>query len=174
MLVGNTHGPRRCTVRTDKNLADVTKSVRLNPGTLTSQLFQQLNISRTSLMRIFHKDLALLAYKVQLFQQVTRPSAPFSLLILSLRATRNGQRFSGEAIFISVAMSKNRTAASGDPKTNTWSSRNQYIFREWQFVEFGVMTSLAHFFFENIGERSRGMTNDFLRPKIEDMNLDDF
>ena len=51
-------------------IAIVAESVREQPSTSTRHRSQQLDISRTSLMRILHKDLVLKQYKVQLVQQL--------------------------------------------------------------------------------------------------------
>jgi len=70
MLVDKTQGPRARTVRIAENITAVDKSVQLNPSMSTHRRSQQLNISRTSLRKILHKDLGLFPYKIQLTQQL--------------------------------------------------------------------------------------------------------
>ncbi|KAJ8940256.1 hypothetical protein NQ318_004966 [Aromia moschata] len=66
MLMDNRSHPRARPVRTAERIAAVTQSVRENPRISTRHRAQQLNVSRTSLRRILHKDLGLFAYKLQL------------------------------------------------------------------------------------------------------------
>ena len=54
------------TVRTAENIAAVSESVREAPSTSIHRRSQQLNISKTSLRRILHKDLS----EVWLFQEL--------------------------------------------------------------------------------------------------------
>ena len=58
------------TGRTPENIAAVAESVCEAPSTSIHRRPQQLNISETSLGRIFHKDLGIRAYKVQLVQEL--------------------------------------------------------------------------------------------------------
>ncbi|KAJ8962519.1 hypothetical protein NQ318_000910 [Aromia moschata] len=67
MLMDNRCHPRARPVRMSERIAAVAQSVRENPRTSTRQ--QQLNVSRTSLRRILHKERGLFAYKLQLIQE---------------------------------------------------------------------------------------------------------
>ena len=58
------------TVRTPENIAAVTESVCETPLTSIHRRSQQLNISETLLRRILHRDLGMMAYKVQLVQEI--------------------------------------------------------------------------------------------------------
>jgi hypothetical protein len=57
-------------VRSVENIAAVVQSVRENLSTSTRHRFQELNVSRTSLRRILHKDLVMNAYKVSIVQKL--------------------------------------------------------------------------------------------------------
>ncbi|KAJ8960319.1 hypothetical protein NQ318_004053 [Aromia moschata] len=76
MLMDNRSHPRARPVRTAERIAAVAQSVRENPRTSTRHRAQQLNVSRTSLRRILHKDLGLFAYKLQLTQEVKENDHP--------------------------------------------------------------------------------------------------
>ena len=56
------------TVHTHESTAAMAESVRETPSTSIHRRSQQLNISKTSLSRILHKDLGVMPYKVQLVQ----------------------------------------------------------------------------------------------------------
>ena len=58
------------TVRTPENIAAVAESVCEAPSTSIHRRSQQLNILKTSLSRILHKDLGMTPYKVQLVQEM--------------------------------------------------------------------------------------------------------
>ena len=58
------------TVRTPENTAAVTESVREAPSAAIHRHSQQLNISKTSLRRLLHKDLGMTPSKVQLNQKL--------------------------------------------------------------------------------------------------------
>ncbi|KAJ8962482.1 hypothetical protein NQ318_000870 [Aromia moschata] len=88
MLMDKRSHPRLAPrVRTAERVAAVTQSVRENPRTSTRHRAQQLNVSRTSLRRILHKDLGLFAYKLQLTQEVKENDHPlryrFSVWVLN-------------------------------------------------------------------------------------------
>ncbi|KAJ8958120.1 hypothetical protein NQ318_006049 [Aromia moschata] len=68
MLMNNRSHPRAGPVRTAERIAAVAQCVRENPRTSTRHR-AQLDVSRTSLRRILHKDLGLFAYKLQLTQE---------------------------------------------------------------------------------------------------------
>ena len=70
LLIDKPTRERERTVRTTDNIAAVAASVHESPGTSTRHRSQELNISRTSLRRILHKDLGMTPYKVQLVQQL--------------------------------------------------------------------------------------------------------
>ncbi|CAK9833058.1 hypothetical protein ANTRET_LOCUS9796 [Anthophora retusa] len=69
-LLNKTTRVRTRPVRSTENIAAVAQSVREQPSTSTRHRSQELNISRTSLRRILHKDLGMNAYKVQLVQEL--------------------------------------------------------------------------------------------------------
>ena len=58
------------TVHTPENTAAMAQSVCEAPSTSIHRRSQQLNISERSLRRIFHKDLGMTPYKVQLVQEL--------------------------------------------------------------------------------------------------------
>ena len=53
-----------------ENIAAVAQSVLEHPSTSTRHLSQELNIPRTFMRRIWHKDLGMKAYKVQIVQKL--------------------------------------------------------------------------------------------------------
>ena len=63
-------GEKPKTVRTPENIAAVAESVSEAPSTSIHRRPQQLNISKTSLRRILHKDLGMTPYQVQLVQEL--------------------------------------------------------------------------------------------------------
>ncbi|KAJ8940133.1 hypothetical protein NQ318_000654 [Aromia moschata] len=68
-LMDNSSHLRARPVRTAERIAAVAQSVHENPRTSTHHRSQQLNVSRTSLRRILHKDLVLFPYKLQLTKE---------------------------------------------------------------------------------------------------------
>ena len=64
------------TMRTTENIVAVAESVCKAPSTSLHRRSQQLNISKTSLRRILHKDLGITPYKVQLFQELKSVDHP--------------------------------------------------------------------------------------------------
>ena len=58
------------TVRTPENIAALAESVCESPSASIHCRSQQLNISKTLLRRILHKDLGMTPYKVQLVQEL--------------------------------------------------------------------------------------------------------
>ena len=66
------------TVLTPENIAAVAESVCEAPSTSIHRRSQQLNISKTSLRRILHKELGKTPYKIQ-FIQGLKPSNAFPL-----------------------------------------------------------------------------------------------
>ena len=58
------------TVHTPENIAAVAESLCEAPSTSIHHRSQQLNISETSFRRIWHKDLGMTPYKVQLVQEL--------------------------------------------------------------------------------------------------------
>ena len=60
--------PMPKSVRTPEDIADVAESVCEAPSTSIHRRSLQLNISETSLKRIFDKDLGMMPHKVQLVQ----------------------------------------------------------------------------------------------------------
>jgi len=61
---------RHCTSRSLDNIAAVSESVAQSPGTSIRHRSQQLDIPRSTMQRIFTKDLHLLVYKIQLTQEL--------------------------------------------------------------------------------------------------------
>ena len=66
------------TVRIPENIAAVAESVREAPSTSIHRRSQQLNISKTLLRRILHRDLGMTPYKVQLVQELKQTDHPMS------------------------------------------------------------------------------------------------
>ncbi|KAJ8956193.1 hypothetical protein NQ318_020745 [Aromia moschata] len=64
MFIDNRSHPRARPLRIAARIAAVVQSVRENTRISTRHRAQQLNVSRTSLRRILHKDLGLFAYKL--------------------------------------------------------------------------------------------------------------
>ena len=56
-------------VRSAENIAVVAQSVLEHPSTSTHYRSQELNITRTFLRRILHKDFGMKAYKIQIVQE---------------------------------------------------------------------------------------------------------
>ena len=68
LMVKSPERKRSC--RTEKHLVFVPDSVTVNPGKSIRQRLQQLDISTTSWQQIFHKNLHLQSYKIQLTQNL--------------------------------------------------------------------------------------------------------
>ena len=62
---------RRISIRTPENIERVQKALQENPQNSSRRAAQQLGISKSSLLRILHKDLQLYPYKIQLKQSLT-------------------------------------------------------------------------------------------------------
>ncbi|KAM8702697.1 hypothetical protein ACLKA7_000827 [Drosophila subpalustris] len=88
MLVDKPTRVRTRPLRSTENIAAVAENVREQPSTSTRHRSQQLDISRTSLIRILHKDLAMKPYKVQLVQQLKPIDHPNRLLFANWVADR--------------------------------------------------------------------------------------
>lgn len=190
MLVDHTHHPRRRTVRTEENVAAVAESVQLSPGTSTHHRSQQLNISRTSMMRILHKDLGLFAYKVQLTQQLKANDHPlrYRFAVWALEQLEMDIDF-GRKIIFSDEAHFHLGGYVNKQNCRIWGSENPHVIVEKPMhpqrvtVWCGLWSGgiIGPFFFENEagnaisvnGERYRAMLTDFFFNEIEDMNLDD-
>ena len=70
ILIDKTKREKPKTVHTPENIAAVPESVCEAPSTSIHRRSQQLNISETSLRQIWHKDLGMMPYKVQLVQNL--------------------------------------------------------------------------------------------------------
>ena len=70
LLLDKTTRSRSLQVRSAENIAVVTQSVLEHPSTSTHHHSQELNIPRTFLRRILHKDFGMKACKVQRVQEV--------------------------------------------------------------------------------------------------------
>ena len=70
ILIDKLNREKPKTVRSPENIVAVAESVCEAPSTLIHCHSQQLNISKTSLRRILHKDLSMTPYKVQLVQEL--------------------------------------------------------------------------------------------------------
>lgn len=77
-LMDKTNRARFRPVRSEENIAAVAQNVAEHPSTSTRHRSQELNISRTSLRRILHKDLGMRAYKVQILKIMTRTTFGFN------------------------------------------------------------------------------------------------
>lgn len=190
MLVDNTHGPRRVTVCTDENVAAVAESVRLDPGTSTRHRSQQLNISRTSLRRILHKNLGLFAYKVQLSQQLKEHdhSLRHRFAVWALEQLELDNDF-GRKIIFSDEAHFHLGGYVNKQNCRIWGSENPHVIVEKPMhpqrvtVWCGLWSCgiIGPFFFENEagnnvsvnGERYRAMLSEFFFTEIEGIDLDD-
>ena len=177
-------------VRNAQNIAAVRDSVADEPSTSTRRRSQQLHISRTSLIRILHKDLNLHAYKVQLTQELkptdhvkrrqwcewwhemSTVNAHFSKKII----------FSDEAHFhLGGFVNKQncRIWANQNPRVIVEKPMHPQRVTVWCGLWAGGV--LGPYFFENDageaitvnGVRYREMVTNFLWPELEHMDVED-
>ena len=87
-LLDKTTRSRSRPVRSGKKIAAVAQSVLEHPSTSTHHRSQELNIPRTSLRRILHKDLSMKAYKVQIVQELKPHDHPMYRFQKSINQTK--------------------------------------------------------------------------------------
>ncbi|GFU19028.1 DUF4817 domain-containing protein [Trichonephila clavipes] len=69
-LIDNSHPQRRRTVRTEKAIATVMRSIEEDPNESIRHRAQELDLCPSTLWKILRKDLGLRAYKIQLVQEL--------------------------------------------------------------------------------------------------------
>ncbi|KZC15025.1 hypothetical protein WN55_08618 [Dufourea novaeangliae] len=177
-------------MRLTENIAAVAQSVREQPSTSTRHRSQELNISRTSLRRILHKDLGMNAYKVQLVQELKPHDHPMRFRFAQWAEDRliEDEHFYRKIIFSDEAHF-HLGGYVNKQNCRIWGSENPHVIVEkpmhpqrvtvWcGFWSGGI---IGPFFFENEqgnavtvnGDRYRAMLSDFLFPKIEEDDIDD-
>lgn len=188
LLIDNRTYSRVRPVRSTENIAAVAESVRLNPRTSTRQRSQQLNISRTSLRRILHKDLGLFAYKVQLTQELKQNDHPlrYRFSVWALEQLEIDDNFAQKIIFSDEAhfhlggyVNKQNCRIWGSENPHVVIEKPMHPERVTVWCGFWSGGIIGPFFFQddngrNVtvnGERYRGMITDFLWPEIEDLDL---
>lgn len=181
---------RSCPVRTAENIAVVARSVREQPSTSTRHRSQELNISRTSLRRILHKDLGMKAYKVQLVQEIKPHDHPMRFRFAEWAEDRLAEDehfyrkivFSDEAHFhLAGYVNKQNCRIWGSENPHVIVEQPMHPQRVTVWCGFWSGGIIGPFFFENDegatvtvnGDRYRAMLNEFLFPKIEENGMDD-
>lgn len=165
------------TVRTTENIAAVAESVRESPGTSVKHRSQQLNISKSSLRRILHKDLGMTPYKVQLVQELKPRDHPLRFHFASWACDQleNDADF-GQKIIFSDEAHFHLGGYVNKQNCRIWGTENPHVIMEkpmhpqrvtvWcGFWSGGI---IGPFFFENEagaavtvnGERYRAMITD--------------
>lgn len=181
---------RESTVRTAENIAVVAEDVRDRPTTSTRQRSQQLDISRTSLRRILHKDLGMTPYKVQLTQQL-KPYDHLARFRFAKWAQErlDGDEGFGRKIIFSDEAHFHLGGYVNKQNCRIWGTENPHVIVEkpmhpervtvWCGLWAGGI--IGPFFFEDRagravtvnGERYRAMITDFLWPIIDQMDVED-
>lgn len=190
MLVDKPRRVRTRPVRSAENIAAVAESVREQPSTSTRHRSQQLNVSRTSLMRILRKDLAMKPYKVQLVQQLKPVDHPNRLHFANWaeNCLADDAEFYRKIIFSDEAHF-HLGGYVNKQNCRIWGTENPHVVVEkpihpqrvtvWcGFWSGGI---IGPFFFENEegasvtvnGEHYRAMLSDFFFEQIEEEDLDD-
>ncbi|CAH1985567.1 unnamed protein product [Acanthoscelides obtectus] len=177
-------------VRTPENIAVVKESVRDDPKQSTTRRSQELGISRTSLLRILHKDLNVHAYKIQLTQELRRADH-FSRRTLSdwlLEHRQIDANFSSKIMFSDEAhFTLNGTV--NKQNCRIWANENPREYQEQPMHPQKVTVWCAlwskgiigPYFFENAAgdsvtvnsERYHVMIEDCFLPQLEGMDMDD-
>lgn len=188
-LLDKTTRSRTRTVRTTENIAAVAQSVQEEPSTSTRHRSQELNISRTSLMRILHKDLGMTPYKVQLVQELKPHDHPqrFRFANWALERLEEDEHFYRKIIFTDEAhfqlggyVNKHNCRIWGTENPHVIVEKPMHPQRVTVWCGFWIGGIIGPFYFENEeercvtvnGERYRAMITDYLWPIFEDMNLD--
>ncbi|CAH1991124.1 unnamed protein product [Acanthoscelides obtectus] len=177
-------------VRTPENIAVVKESVRDDPKQSTTRRSQELGISRTSLLRILHKDLTVHAYKIQLTQELRRADhisrRTFSDWLLEHRQI--DANFSSKIMFSDEAhFTLNGTV--NKQNCRIWANENPREYREQPMHPQKVTVWCAlwskgiigPYIFENAAgdavtvnyERHHVMIEDYFLPQLEGMDMDD-
>lgn len=101
MLVDKPTLVRTRLMRSTEHITAVDESVREQPPTSTHYRYQQLDISRTSLMRILRKDLAMKPYNIQLVHKLKPIDHPSRLSFANLAEDRltGVANFTGKLLF---------------------------------------------------------------------------
>jgi len=189
-LMDKTTRVRPRTVRTPENIAAVAESVREHQSTSTRHRSQELNISRTSLRRILHKDLGMKAYKVQLVQKLKPHDHPMRFRFAQWAEERLAEDedffrkivFSDEAHFhLGGYVNKQNCRIWGSENPHETLEKPMHPQRVTVWCGFWHGGIIGPFFFENEqgaavtvnGDRYRAMLNEFLFPKIQEYYVDD-
>lgn len=179
---------RHRNVRSVENIARVNESVTESPKTSIRRRSQQLAISRSSLQRILAKDLRLHAYKIQLTQEL-KPRDHHHRRIFAnwiLEQTELDDEFGNRIIFSDEAhfhlggyVNKQNCRIWGRENPREIIEKPMHPLRVTVWCGFSANGVLGPHFFENEngeaetvnGERYRQMLNNFLWPRLEDMDL---
>ena len=150
-----------------ENIAAVAQTVLEHPSTSTRPHSQELNIPRTSLRRISHKDLSMKAYIVQIVQELKPHDHPMRFWFAQWAEDRlvEDKHFYRKIIF------------SNEAHLHIGGYVNKQNCRIWGLENpngFWYGGIIGPFFFENEqgvavtvnGERYRAMLNKFLLLKI--------
>lgn len=177
-------------VRTSENIAIVSESVVSEPTMSIPRRSQELDISSTSLWRILHLDLHLHPYKIQLTQEL-KPIDHFQRRrfvnwMLEQRAVDAG--FSKKIITSDEAHFQ-LNGQVNKQNCRIWGEENPRIIQEQPLhaekvtVWCGLWSQgiIGPYFFENDvgkavtvnGERYNRMINEFLWPKLEEIDTSD-
>ncbi|CAF1523416.1 unnamed protein product [Didymodactylos carnosus] len=181
---------RQRNARSEANIAAVNESVRENPNLSIPRRSQELGISQTSTWRILRKDLGLHPYKIQLTQELKpndhslrRRFADWALEQLEVDANFGKKIiFSDEAHFwLNGFVNKQNCRIWGE--SNPQQIQQLPIHPEKLTVWCGLWSGgiIGPFFFKNDaratvtvnGIRYTAMINQFLFPKIDDIDADD-
>lgn len=190
MLVDKPTRVRTRPVRSTENIAAVAESVRESPLTSTRHRSQQLDIPRTSLLRILRKDLAMKPYKVQLVQKLKAIDHPSRLRFADWAQDRLAEDaefyrkiiFSDEAHFhLGGYVNKQNSRIWGTENPHVVGEKPMHPQRVTVWCGFWSGGIIGPFFFENEGgaavtvngERYRAMLTDYFFGEIEDEDLGD-
>lgn len=175
-------------VRSVENIAMVNESVTESPKTSIRHRSQQLAISRSSLQRILTNDLRLHAYKIQLTQEL-KPRDHHHRRIFAnwiLEQTEFDDEFCKRIIFsdeahfhLGVYVNKQNCRIWGRENPREINEKPMHPLRVTVWCGFSANGVIGPYFFENEngeaetvnGERYRQMLNNFLWPRLEDMDL---
>ncbi len=188
LLIDKPTRTKQPTKRTPENVDAVAENVRESPGTSTRHRAQELNISRTTLRRILHKDLGMTPYKVQLVQKLKQRDHPFRFRFAEWACDRLKEDANfGKKIIFSDEAHFHLGGYVNKQNCRIWGTENPHVILEkpkhpqrvtvWcGFWSGGI---IGPFFFENEqgaavtvnGERYRAMINNFLLPELEEEDI---
>ena len=187
------HRPKRekpkTPVRTPENISVVVESVNEVPATSIHSPSQQLNISKTSLRQILHKDLGMTPYKVQLVHELKPIDHPMRFrfakwpcdrLIEDPDFGKKKNIFSDEAHFdLGGYVNKQNCRIWGTENPHAYIAKPMHPKRVTVWCGFWSSGPIMTIFFENEQEevitvnvdRYRATLNEFLFTKIEEEDI---